>query len=59
MEYCCLHGRHRYPRHWYHYPPVRVYEERYAEPSREYLEEEKLALERRLKEIQAKLGESK
>lgn len=52
MEYCCLHGhygRRYYPR------PYAYYDEPAPLPPREYLEEEKSLLERRLKALEARL----
>ncbi|MCL5067490.1 MAG: DUF5320 domain-containing protein [Thaumarchaeota archaeon] len=58
-EYCCLHGRRRYhPRYTYEPAPI-YYEPPRVEVRREYLEEEKRALERRLKEIEDRLSEEK
>ncbi|HZW58450.1 MAG TPA: hypothetical protein VFF30_19335 [Nitrososphaerales archaeon] len=59
-EYCCIHGRHghyyhHYPRHYVPERPVIYYREPTEEERREYLEEEKRDLERRLKEIETSL----
>jgi uncharacterized protein YydD (DUF2326 family) len=54
MEYCCVHGRHHPGR--YYGPPA--YYEPTAEERRQYLEDEKRTLERRLKEIEARMSEA-
>ncbi len=56
MEYCCMHGRHHYPPHYY--GPPGFYEEPSPEARREYLEDQKRMLERRLKEIEARIAET-
>ena len=53
-EYCCVHGRHRYyPGHVYDRPMIHYYEP-LQEPSEDMVEEKRI-LERRLKEIEARL----
>jgi hypothetical protein len=58
-EYCCVHGRHHYyPRAVYaERPPVYYYDRPEPETRREYLEDEKKLLERRLKELDERLAE--
>jgi len=57
MEYRCVHGRHHFPVHYYHGAPG-YYEKPAPEARREYLEDEKKILERRLKEIEARIAET-
>jgi hypothetical protein len=54
-EWGC-HGGHHYPRSYG--PGRRCWQEPAARDSREYLEEEKRILERRLKELEARMAET-
>jgi hypothetical protein len=58
-----MHGRghhyyHHYPGYPYERAPVYYYERPTPETRREYLEDEKKLLERRLKEIEERLAEA-